>query len=135
MADSPRVYDLIYLAICVSLNVILSLMIIIRLALHTRNIRNAIGATSGLGSLYTTLITMLVESFALSAVGYILFIASFSTTSYAVAIFSAPLGQIQVRVFFPFLQRTAIPEYCLIDETDRPSLNSSSFYELLTGLR
>ena len=135
--DPPYVYDMAYWSICVSLTVrgILTLMIIVRLTLHIRNIRNAIGASSGLGGLYTAVITMLVESFALSAVGYILFIASFSTTTFVAAIFSAPLGEIQVSVVFLFLQHTAIRGHRLINESDRQSLNSSSFYESQTGRR
>jgi hypothetical protein len=44
-----------------SLNVLLIFVIIARLALHSRNIRNAIGASSGPGGLYTAIITMLAS--------------------------------------------------------------------------
>ena len=132
--DLWRVYDTTYFAIGVSLNVLLTLMIITRLALHIRNVRNAVGASSGLGGLYTAVITMLVESSALNAVGYLLYIVSVSTYSFAAFIFNAPLGETQVSVVFPFLQRIAIPGHRLINETDRPSLNSSSFYESQTEL-
>ena len=121
--DSWPNYDTAYMAICVALNVLLTLMIIIRLALHIRNIRNAIGASPGLGGLYTTVITILVESSALNALAYTLHIVS--TFDFAAYIFSAPLGETQVSVFFPILQRTAIPGHSLINETDRQSLNSS----------
>ena len=117
------------------LNVLLTLMIIIRLALHTRNIRNALGASSGLGGLYTALIIMLVESSALNAVGYLLFIISGSVHSFVWYIFSPILGEIQVRVDFHLFQRTGMLGHRLINEMDRSSLCSSSFYESQTGLR
>ena len=122
------------MAICVSLNVLLSLMIIVRLALHSRNIRNAIGASSGAGGLYTALITMLVESSALNAVGYLLFIISGTVNGSVSNIFAPAVGEIQVRAVFPFLQRTTIPGLHLIIETDRRYLCSSSLYESQTGL-
>ena len=129
--DSFLVSNITYLAICVSLNIFLTLMIIVRLALHSRNIRSAIGASPGPGNLYRAIITMLVESFALNAVGYILFILSISGV-----IFSTPLGEIQVRAVFHFLRHTAtIPGHHLIIETDRRSLCSSLFCESQTGLR
>ena len=132
--DSWRVYNTAYSAICVSLNVIITLMIIIRLALHSRNIRKAIGASSGPGGLYTAVITMLVESSALNAVGYLLFIISITADSCIPWIFSSALGDLQVRAVFPFLRRTGIPRRGLITGMDRSSPNSSSFYESLTGV-
>ena len=99
------IYDTTYLAICVSLNVLLSLMIIVRLALHSRNIRKAIGTSSGLGSLYTAVITMLVESSALNAVGYLLCIVTASADSFVAFIFSPPLGEIQVISLFLIVLR------------------------------
>ena len=62
--------------------------------------------------LYTAVIIMFVESSALSrAVVCLLYIVSDSTAagSFVSLIFASPLGEIQVRAFLPFLQRTAIP--------------------------
>src|SRR5882762_2691820 len=51
-----------YYAISFSLNVILTLMIVIRLIMHSRNIRNAIGAPTKASGLYRVIVTMLIES-------------------------------------------------------------------------
>ena len=62
-----------YCSILVSLNVLLTLMIVVRLILHTRSVRTVI-KKSGIGGLYKAIIVMLVESCALFAVSVILFI-------------------------------------------------------------
>jgi hypothetical protein len=89
--------EISYFAISLSLNVLLTLMIIVRLALHSRNIRNAIGASSGPGGLYTAIITMLVESSALNAIGYLLYIITDAVGSNLSYLFSPLIGHIQVR--------------------------------------
>lgn len=62
-----------YFAVSLSLNVLLTSMIVIRLILHRRNIQNAMGASAGAGQLYGAVITILVESSALYAVSFLLF--------------------------------------------------------------
>src|SRR5579872_3363175 len=57
-----------YYSLTLALSVILTSMIIIRLALHNRNLRNAIGSQGATGGLYRTIILMPVESFSLYAV-------------------------------------------------------------------
>jgi hypothetical protein len=101
-------FEISYYSISLSLNVLLTLMIIARLALHSRNIRNAIGAPSGPGGLYTAIITMLVESSALNAIAILLYIIPFSIDTYVVYIFSPVLGHIQVRSVFAISRCTAI---------------------------
>ena len=54
-------YDWIF----VLLNILLTLMIIARLILHSRNLRNAMGVSWAATGPYKTIITMLIESFAL----------------------------------------------------------------------
>jgi len=61
-----------YYSILVSLNILLTLMIVTRLVLHTWNNRAALGASGGIGGLYKALITMLIESCALYAVSSLL---------------------------------------------------------------
>ena len=119
--------ELGYFSISLSLNVILTLMIIARLALHSRNFRKAIGASSGAGGLYTSVITMLVESSALYAICYILYIIPTATGSYIGYIFAPVLGEIQVRALFAFSRCAAFSGHCLITEVNRSSLRSSSF--------
>jgi hypothetical protein len=97
-----------YYSISLSLNVLLTLMIIARLALHSRNIRNAIGVSSGPGGLYTAIITMLVESSALNAIGYLLSIIPDALDSDITYIFSPLLGHMQVRSVFAISRYTAI---------------------------
>ena len=87
-----------YLSISVSLNVLLTLMIVIRLVLHGRNVRTATGSPAGIGGLYNTIATMLIESSALYAVTSLLVICPSFTGSYAEDVFYPILVEIQVRV-------------------------------------
>ena len=62
-----------YFSISLSLNVLLTLMIVIRLILHTKKIRTALGF-AGIGGLCKVIVTMLVESCAIYAVSSLLVI-------------------------------------------------------------
>ena len=95
-----------YYSVSSSLNLLLTLMIIARLVLHSRNFRNAVGASSGAGGLYTAVVTMLVESSALYTVTLLLYFVPAAAHSYVAYIFIAA-GEIQVRAVFAFPQRTA----------------------------
>ena len=110
--EFTSVFQIPYFSICLSLNVLLTLLISARLLLHSRNIRAAIGESSEPVSLYTTVVTMLVESCALYAVGYLLYIVPTVSLSYVGSIFSSALGEIQVRTAFTSPRRTAT---CLTD--------------------
>lgn len=91
-----------YISISVSLNIILTLMISIRLILHSRNIRGALGASAGpTNGLYTAIIATLVESSAPYAVALILYLGPWAANSPATNIFTAVIGDIQV--IAPFL--------------------------------
>lgn len=85
-----------YFLICLSLNILLTLMIITRLVLHRRNIRHAMGTSEGTTNLYTTTIIMLVESYALYAIAFILYIVSFALNASVTAVFAELLNGIQV---------------------------------------
>lgn len=85
-----------YYAISISLNILLTLMIVARLARHSRNIRKAMGGSGTTRGLYSTAITMLVESCALYAVTYILFIGPWS------------IGNPVANIFFPILAETQV---------------------------
>ena len=86
---------IIYLSISISLNVLLTLMIVIRLFLHSRGIRAATNAPGGIGGLYKATITMLIESCALFTVSSLLVVGpSNSGISYA---FFPILAETQVR--------------------------------------
>ena len=88
-----------YEIICLSLNVLLTLMIVARLVLH-RRVQNAMGASFEASGLYKSIISMLIESCALYAGSFLLY----TVTGYLkqpsdglVAIFQPILGQTQVR--------------------------------------
>ena len=92
-----------YLAICLPLNVLLTLMIVIRLVVHIRDVRGATGASgesSGPHTATAAVVTMLVESYALYAIALLLFIAAWAVESELLYFFSRVLGAIQVRSVF-----------------------------------
>ena len=87
-------------SISVSLNIILTLMIVLRLALHGRHVRAAAGFGAGIGGLYKTIATMLIESCALFAVSSLLAVGSVATGSVEVSNLALPiLTEIQVCAF------------------------------------
>ena len=90
-------FGLPYFSISIALNILLTLMIVIRLILHGRNVRTAMGAPAGLGGLYVAIVTMLIESSALYAISSLLFIVPWATGSRASDIFLPVLAEIQVR--------------------------------------
>ena len=87
-----------WFSISLSLNIILTLMIVIRLILHTRTIRTAMGG-SGIGGLCKAVITMLVESCALYAVSSALLIGPWGAQNTVANTFLSILPEIQVRAF------------------------------------
>ena len=57
-------------------------MIVVKLVVHSRNFRKAVGASvMRAGELYDVIVTIIVESFALYAVTYLVFIGSWRTRS------------------------------------------------------
>ena len=107
-----------YYAISFSLNVILTLMIVIRLVLHSRNIRNAMGTADRASGLHKAIVTMLVESAVLYAVAFLIFIGTWGAGNAAQFIFLPVLAEVQVRTFFP-LRSIILGRLCLIVETNR----------------
>ena len=89
-----------YYSISLSLNIILTLMIVIRLIMHSRNIRNALGPLAQVSGLYRTIVTMLIESCALYGISILLFIGTWAAGSAYQLIFFPILAEIQVRMFF-----------------------------------
>ena len=101
--DKSAVFALVdfstpYYAVSVALNIILTLMLVIRFATHSRNIRKVTGV--GAGGLYKTLNTMLIESCGLYAVTFILFIGVWGGANPILFLFFPILSQIQVRGVF-----------------------------------
>ena len=85
-----------YFSISLSLNILLTFMIVVRLVLHTRNARSALGIT-GVDGLCKAIVTMFVESCALYAVNSLLFIVPWATGYYTEGIFLPILSETQVR--------------------------------------
>ena len=92
-------FGLPYLSISISLNVLLTLMIVIRLLLHNRDIRAAMGSPAGIGRLYKAIVTMLIESSALYAVSSFLVIGPWVAGDRDAIIFLPILTQTQVSAF------------------------------------
>ena len=88
-----------YYAVSFSLNLLLTSMIIARLVLQRRNIRNAMGASAG-GLLYGTIITILVESSALYVVSFLLFFVPSVADSMVYHAFWSSLVEVQVCAAF-----------------------------------
>ena len=99
-----------FISISLALNLILTLMIVVRLAWHNKNIRNAMGASSGIGGLSRAVATILTESFALYAINFILYIRPYGTASIFQFLFWPILAETQVRVS----PRTYLPYYVAI---------------------
>ena len=91
-----------YFIISVPLNVLLTLMIVIRLVLCGRNIRRAAGATVGAIKGYKAIVTILVESSALYTVALLLYIGTNTSEIYIRWVFSHIAGWAQVRAVFMY---------------------------------
>lgn len=85
-----------YFSVSISLNVILTLMIITRLILHSRKSRSVLGAHTGASRLYKEVITTLIESSALCAITSLLFIVPWAAGSWVADIFLPLLAETQV---------------------------------------
>ena len=95
MSGSGQI-TLAYFSISLSLNVLLTLMIVIRLIRHARNTRTAL-RIGGIGGLCKAVVTMLVESCALFAVSSLLVIGTDAANNDIHNFFADLLSQAQVR--------------------------------------
>ena len=87
-----------YFSLSLSLNIILTLMIVVRLTLHVRGVRAVMGET-GSGGLCKAIVTMFIESFAINAVTSVLVLGVISTGNGSLLLFIAILPETQVRAF------------------------------------
>ena len=94
-----------FFAISPSLNILLTLMIVTRLVMHRRNMLNTMGASVGPSTgFYGALVTILVESCALYAVSFVLFIGAWGSSSPVANIFFPVVAETQVcALFFPHM--------------------------------
>jgi hypothetical protein len=123
-----------FYSLSLALNILLTLMIVTRLILHSRNTRKLTGGLAGTNGLYKAVVTMLVESCALYAVTYTIFIVLINSDNSAVDIFFPILVEIQVRAVVTFPDTAILGYGCLMAVTNRLSLRSSSLYESPTGV-
>ena len=114
-------FGVVHLSISVSLNVLLTLMIVIRLILHARNVRTATGTLAGISRLYKTISTMFIESCALFTVTSTLVIGALAAYIYNWNTNIWITGRIIVETFFPVLAEIQVCSF-----PRRPSLGQLS---------
>ena len=91
-----REISLPYVSVSVSLNVLLTLMIVTRLIVHGRNVRAATGSPAGISGLYKAVASMLIESSALYSMNSLVLIGLWATKSDAAGVFLPVIAEIQV---------------------------------------
>ena len=98
-------FGVIYVATSLVLNVLLTLMIIARLMLHTRMIRQVVGTSTAVGGWYGVIITILVESCALNAAASLSCLVpwNFAGSEYLTNSTCRVFNAAQVRDVFSFL--------------------------------
>jgi len=96
-----------YYTISLSLAVLLTLMIVIKLVVHMRDFRKAIGASHGAGGLYTAIVTILIESYALYAVAFLMYIVPWALESSVTALLAKFLASVQVIAPYLIILRVA----------------------------
>ena len=97
-----------YLSISVSLNVLLTLMIVVQLVLHGRNIRVATGSPVGIGGWYKAISTMLIESCALFAVSPLVVVVALVRAGNMFKMDIYYSGSYVVNIFYPILAETQV---------------------------
>lgn len=113
-----------FFSISFSLGVLLTLMIATRLILHARNIRNALGSSSTAAQVYISVFTLLIESFFLHAVGFILYIVPWAANSPTSSIFFPILVQTQVIAPWLIIIKVANRRASAGDTTSRDFMSS-----------
>ena len=114
----------IYYSASLSLNVLVTFMIIARLILHRKNVLNAMGTRAGIGRWCKAVITVLVESSALHTTSFLLFIGPWRAGSPARFLFYQILVESQVRAVLTFPDTTPFGSCRLIVVTNRLLLRS-----------
>ncbi|KAG9222286.1 hypothetical protein CCMSSC00406_0006583 [Pleurotus cornucopiae] len=101
-------FGLPYFSISVSLNVLLTLLILLRLWFHNRSMKQTASMSASRSATpYASIISMLVESSALYAVTSLLFIGSYGAGNNISALFLPILGQTQVIAPLLIISRVA----------------------------
>jgi len=103
----PSKIGLPYFSISCGLNVLLTLIILVRLVLYGKNVKSALGARGTFSGLYKASLAVLIESCGLYAVNSLLFVVPWGIGSYVSGIFLPILAQIQVIAPFLLILRIA----------------------------
>jgi succinate-acetate transporter protein len=90
-------FTLSYFSLSLSLNVLLTFLIVIRLLLHRQRTRKHLGAKHA--THYTSIAAMLVESSALYSAFSLIFIVSYARNSPVQNLFLPVLAEVQVNIF------------------------------------
>ena len=102
-----------YLIISISLNLLLTLMIVAQLVLYRKKIRNAMGPSAETAGLYNSIITMLIESCALYVGSFLVFAVTRNLDG---------SGQLLAEVFKPILAETQVSANLTRETLERCSL-------------
>ena len=128
------IYSFMCYPISLSLTILLTFMIVIRVALHARAMKDAMGSeASGTAGLWKTIVTMFIESYALHAISFIIDEALGFADNPIVLVSDPIFSETQVRVLLHSHDAAIIMGRCLILVTNRSSLHSSSFCGLPSG--
>lgn len=92
-----------FLSISLALNLLLTLMIVVRLVWHNRNIRKATEISSGIGGMCKAIATILIESYALYAISAILYIRPYGSPTVIQFLFWPIIAETQVRAALSLL--------------------------------
>ena len=128
-------FDYVCYPISLSLTLLLTIMIIVRLARHGRKMRNAVGSGTNGSGLYDTIVATLVESYALYALSFLVYIPLLDTGNPVQLVLSPIFVEAQVRaISHPHDAGAIVFGYRhLVVMTSRSSPHTLSFYELPTG--
>ena len=131
LASAVNKFGIPHHALSVAVNILLTLMIVIRLLSHGRKTRKAMGASAPAGGWYKTVITILVESCALFAVSFLLFVGFWAAVNPLASVFFSVLVGTQVRSIFAFrdILRELGMSLTKPGKKNRSSLRSLSLYE------
>lgn len=116
-----------YYSISLSLDFLLTLMIVGRIVRHSREIQNAMGVLAKPSRLYATIVTILVESCALYSVSYLLFLGPWASSSPVSNAFFSMLAQNQVIAPFLVILRVANRTALTSDTITSGAISSFSF--------
>ena len=134
--DSTAQFGLMYFVLSLSLTTLLTVMIILRLVLHARNIRNALGSRANASGLYKTIVVTLVESYALYTITFIVLIVLGNLVDPLGLFFAPVFAGTQVSATLESLQSTAILQRCRLinGKTGHRSPSRRSTSRQSTGL-